>query len=88
MEEKMLTTKEVAERIGVKYTTVMLWIREGKLAGVVRQESPRGHYWLIPESSIVDIKKRGQGRPRKEDSVPTVAKGRKKKSAKKVKRSR
>jgi len=60
----MLTTKEVAERIGVKYTTVMLWLRENKLAGAVKEDSPRGEYWLIPESSIAGIKKRGQGRPR------------------------
>ena len=62
----MLTTKEVAERIGVKYTTVMLWLREKKLAGARKEDSPRGEYWLIPESSIVGIKKRGQGRPKKE----------------------
>lgn len=61
----MLTTKEVAERIGVKYPTVMLWIRERKLSGAVKETSPRGDYWLVPESSIVGIKKRGQGRPKK-----------------------
>jgi excisionase family DNA binding protein len=62
---KMLTTKEVAERIGVKYTTVMLWLRENKLPGAVKEPSPRGEYWLIPEASIAGIQKRGQGRPKK-----------------------
>jgi excisionase family DNA binding protein len=63
--EKMLTTREVAERIGVKYSTVMLWLRENKLAGAVKEMSPRGAYWLIPESSIAGIVKRKQGRPKK-----------------------
>src|SRR5690349_16730555 len=63
--EKMLTTKEVAEKIGVKYPTVMLWIRENKLAGAVKETSPRGDYWLVPESSLAGIVKRGQGRPKK-----------------------
>ena len=64
----MLTTREVAERIGVKYPTVMLWLRENKLAGAVKESSPRGEYWLIPESSIAGIKKRGQGRPKKTET--------------------
>jgi excisionase family DNA binding protein len=68
--EKMLTTKEVAERIGVKYPTVMLWIRENKLAGVIKETSPRGDYWLIPESSLTGIVKRGQGRPKKATTTP------------------
>lgn len=65
--EKMLTTREVAERIGVKYSTVMLWLRKNKLAGAFKETSPRGDYWLIPESSIKGIVKRKQGRPPKPD---------------------
>jgi excisionase family DNA binding protein len=84
-EKEMLTTKEVAERIGVKYTTVMLWIREGKLIGVVRKETPRGHYWLIPESSIAGIKKRSQGRPRKDSAPSAPVKSQKQKARKKAK---
>ena len=61
----MLTTKEVAERIGVTYSAVMLWIKEGKLPGAVKESSPRGEYWLIPETAIRSIKKRGRGRPKK-----------------------
>jgi len=66
--EKMLSTREVAERIGVKYSTVMLWLRENKLAGAVKEMSPRGAYWLIPESSIAGIVKRKQGRPKKTET--------------------
>jgi hypothetical protein len=73
--QKMLTTKQVAERIGVKYTTVMLWLREKKLAGAVKESSPRGDYWLIPETSIAGIQKRGQGRPRKEGAKKSTKKG-------------
>jgi excisionase family DNA binding protein len=68
IEEKdnMLSTKEVAARIGVKYTTVMMWLREKKLAGAVKVTPRVGNpYWLIPESAIVDIVKRSQGRPKK-----------------------
>lgn len=61
----MLTTRQVAEKVGVTYSAVMLWLREGKLPGAVKESSPRGEYWLIPESAIRGIKKRGQGRPKK-----------------------
>jgi excisionase family DNA binding protein len=78
--QKMLTTKEVAERIGVKYTTVMLWLREKKLPGAMKEDSPRGYYWLIPESSISGIQKRGQGRPRKDGAKKAGKKAAKKAS--------
>lgn len=75
----MLTTREVAERIGVKYPTVMLWIKKERLPGAVKENSPRGAYWLIPESALVGIVKRKQGRPRKaKDATVTESKPRKK----------
>lgn len=84
----MLTTKEVAERIGVKYPTVMLWLRENKLAGAVKETSPRGDYWLIPESSILGIVRRGQGRPKKIASDDVITEKPTKKRAAKKARSR
>ncbi len=86
--EKMLTTKEVAERIGVKYPTVMLWIRENKLAGAMKETSPRGDYWLVPESSLAGIVKRGQGRPKKVTGTAAETKPATKKRATKAKGSK
>lgn len=80
----MLTTKEVAERIGVKYPTVMLWIRENKLAGAVKESTPRGDYWLVPESSLVGIVKRGQGRPKKAAPATATKTTAKKRASKKA----
>lgn len=62
--KNMLTTKEVAERCGVAYPTVILWIKTGKLEAV-KEPNPRGDIWLIPESSLKSLNRGGKGRPRK-----------------------
>jgi hypothetical protein len=45
---KMLAPKQYAERQGVAYTTVMNWLRQGKILGAVKHMTPTGHYWEIP----------------------------------------
>ena len=34
-ETKMLTTNEIADRYSVAYSTVILWIKTGKLEGAI-----------------------------------------------------
>lgn len=61
----MLTTNEVAQEMGVAYTTVMLWIKQGKLEAVKR-EHPRGDYYEIPASALKRLDRGSKGRPRKD----------------------
>jgi excisionase family DNA binding protein len=63
--EKMLSTNEVAQQMGVAYTTVMLWIKQGKLEAVKRVH-PRGDYYEIPASALKKLDRGQKGRPRKE----------------------
>jgi excisionase family DNA binding protein len=60
----MLTTGEVAKRFEVAYSTVILWIRTGKLEAI-KEPNPRGDIWLIPESSLKKLNRGGKGRPKK-----------------------
>ncbi|MCI0388435.1 MAG: hypothetical protein MOB07_06675 [Acidobacteria bacterium] len=60
----MLSTNEVAQEMGVAYTTVMLWIKQGKLEAVKR-EHPRGDYYEIPASALKKLDRGQKGRPRK-----------------------
>lgn len=74
---KMLTVREVAERIGAAIPTVTLWCRSGKLDGARQESSPYGDYWLIPEKSLEGVTVRGRGRPAKvkpKDEAPAPAK--------------
>lgn len=63
----MFTTKEVAERADVAYTTVMLWIKQGKLEAVKR-EHPRGDYYEIPASALNKLERGNKGRPKKAEA--------------------
>jgi excisionase family DNA binding protein len=63
--EKMLSTNEVAQQMGVAYTTVMLWIKQGKLEAIKRVH-PRGDYYEIPASALKKLDRGQKGRPRKE----------------------
>ncbi|HXG66556.1 MAG TPA: helix-turn-helix domain-containing protein [Blastocatellia bacterium] len=49
----MLTTKEAAEELGAAERSVRLWAKQGRFPGATAQETPRGPYWLIPESALV-----------------------------------
>lgn len=60
----MLTTNEVAQKLGVAYTTVMLWIKQGKLEAVKR-EHPRGDYYEVPAAALGTLERGSKGRPKK-----------------------
>jgi excisionase family DNA binding protein len=63
---RMLTTLEIATRYDVSYSTVIAWIRRGKLKAV-KQSAPRGDIWLVPETALktFDQERRKKGRPKK-----------------------
>jgi hypothetical protein len=65
-ELKMLTTKEVAEKLGAAESSVRMWARKGRFPGAEEKESPRGPYWLIPDTALEKFELRRAGRPRKD----------------------
>jgi excisionase family DNA binding protein len=63
--EKMLTTSEVADRLGVAGSSVRIWLRAGRFPHAKSEETPRGKVWYIPESDVDGFEKRERGRPPK-----------------------
>lgn len=57
-----LTTAQVAERLDTAERTVRLWCKQGKFAGARSVETPRGNYWLVPESALKNFVKPTLGR--------------------------
>jgi hypothetical protein len=62
---RMLTTREVAEKIDANPGTVRMWCINGTFPNAEQQETPRGPIWLIPETDLQEFKRRGPGRPSK-----------------------
>jgi hypothetical protein len=51
-EPAMLTTGEVAQRIGAAEISVRVWAAKGRFPGARKETTPRGDYWLIPEDAL------------------------------------
>jgi hypothetical protein len=66
-EEKMLSVKEAAERIGSTPASVRVWAWQGRFPGAKKETTPLGEYWLIPESDVAGFQKGKAGRPLKGD---------------------
>ncbi len=67
----MLTTKEAQTAlqqrgITVAYSTIAYWVRVGRFAGAIQEETPRGVVWYIPQKSVNSFKQSAMGRPKKE----------------------
>jgi hypothetical protein len=62
---KMLTVREVAEKIDANPGTVRMWCINKTFPNAVQEETLRGPVWLIPESDLKGFEKRGPGRPPK-----------------------
>jgi len=60
---KLETPKRYAEMNGVAYTTVMYWLKTGRVEGAVKRETPRGPYGELPEDT--PRPKKLSGRPKK-----------------------
>ena len=67
----MLETKEVAERLNRPYSTIALWVRQGRFKNAESEDTPRGKVWWIPETDLDTFEppKMGwvKGRKRKAD---------------------
>src|SRR5215813_8351000 len=62
---KMLTTREVAERLDANPGTIRIWCLNGTFPNAKQEETARGPVWLIPETDLRGFKRRGRGRPAK-----------------------
>ncbi|HEY6328139.1 MAG TPA: helix-turn-helix domain-containing protein [Blastocatellia bacterium] len=60
----MLTTRQVAERLGCAEISVRIWARQGRFPNAVRETEPIEH-WRIPASDLKGFKWGKTGRPRK-----------------------
>jgi excisionase family DNA binding protein len=73
--ERMLTTPEVAERLGISTRRVLALIYSGRLPS---QQFGRDH--LVKESDLKLVKDRKVGRPRKDQSEQATKQASKKKT--------
>jgi Helix-turn-helix domain len=73
MKPKELTTREVAERLGVAQSSVRVWLNRepDRFPNARRMETGRGLLWLIPVSDLKGFARRRRGRK------PQKGKGRK-----------
>src|SRR5215813_3003701 len=60
---KMLTTREVAERLNANPGTIRMWCINGTFPNAKQEDTPRGPVWLIPETDLRGFTRRGRGRP-------------------------
>ena len=65
MKGEMLTTSQVAERLGVGRSTVNLWCRQGKFPHAEARQEVIGNVWYVPESDLEGFQSPKMGRPPK-----------------------
>jgi hypothetical protein len=64
--KEMLSSQQVAIELNVPYSTIMLWLKQGRFSGAERDDTnPRGPVWLIPRSALVGFTVPKRGRPEK-----------------------
>jgi predicted DNA-binding transcriptional regulator AlpA len=78
--KRMLTVKEVAEITGASVNSIRVWLNDEvkkreRFPNAERMSSPRGDYWLIPESDLKGYQNPGRGRPRKKPADKGKKKG-------------
>ncbi len=65
MKGEMLTTSQVAARLGVGRSTVNLWCRQGKFPNAEARKEVIGNVWYVPESDLEGFTSPTMGRPPK-----------------------
>jgi excisionase family DNA binding protein len=63
MKGEMLTTSQVAERLGVGRSTVNLWCRQGKFPNAEARAEVIGNVWYVPASDLENFTSPKMGRP-------------------------
>ena len=73
MKGGMLTTSQVAERLGVGRSTVNLWCRQGKFPNAEARQEVIGNVWYVPESDLETFQPPKMGRPAKSNGTVSKA---------------
>lgn len=68
--EKLLTTGEVAQRLGVNQTTVAQWAKDGRFPNA--QRMGKRQIWIIPESDLEELKRNPSPGTRRKLSWPDI----------------
>jgi Helix-turn-helix domain len=71
MKSEMLTTSQVAARLGVGRSTVNLWCRQGKFPNAEARQEVIGSVWYVPASDLESFTPPKMGRPPKTNGVAT-----------------
>lgn len=71
MKAEMLTTSQVAERLGVGRSTVNLWCRQGKFPNAEARPEVIGNVWYVPASDLENFTPPKMGRPAKPPAEKT-----------------
>ena len=74
MKAEMLTTSQVAERLGVGRSTVNLWCRQGKFPNAEARQEVIGTVWYGPASDLAGFVPPKMGRPPKAEEKPAAKK--------------
>lgn len=64
-EVKMLSVREVSEKLKAGQSSVRMWCVQGKFPNAEQLDTPRGPVWLVPETDLIGFEKRDPGRPPK-----------------------
>jgi Helix-turn-helix domain len=67
-EPKMLTVREVADKLGAAVVSVRIWANRGRFPGARKESTPFGEFWLIPETALEGFSMGNPGRPPKKAS--------------------
>lgn len=59
MREKMYTSTEVAERLGIARSTINMWCRKGRFTGAHHLFGSKMFGWIIPESAVQAMEELG-----------------------------
>ena len=73
MKGEMLTTTQVAERLGVGRSTVNLWCRQGKFPNAEARREVIGNVWYVPASDLEGFVAPKMGRPAKANGTTKQA---------------
>lgn len=63
---KELTTKEIAEKFSVAERVARRWCEKNYFPNARKETTPRGDYWLVPETDTKNFQPPKIGRPRGE----------------------
>lgn len=69
MTERLYSTGQAAEALGVSWQTINRWCKAGVLPNAQKVGEPPRAFWVIPQSDLDHVVRPRIGRPRKGDAA-------------------